>query len=39
MGRKVGLTREDVVSAAAEIADAEGLEAVTLATRRGILPV
>lgn len=39
MGRKVGLTREDVVSAAAEIADAEGLEAVTLATVAGLLGV
>lgn len=32
MGRKVGLTRVDVVEEAARIADAEGVEAVTMAS-------
>lgn len=32
MGRKIGLTQADVVEAGAQIADAEGLEAVTMAS-------
>ena len=39
MGRKLGLTREQVVQAAAEIADREGLGALSLATVAATLGV
>ncbi|MDX2378894.1 MAG: WHG domain-containing protein [Acidimicrobiia bacterium] len=39
MGRKLGLTREQVVEAAAEIADRDGLDAVSLASLASALGV
>ena len=39
MARKVGLTLDDVVAAAADVADRDGLDAVTLATVAGALGV
>ena len=39
MGRKVGLTREQVVEAAAETADRDGLDALSLASVASILGV
>ena len=39
MGRKIGLTREQVVEAAAEIADRDGLDALSLATLASALGV
>lgn len=39
MGRKLGLSTQDVVAAAVSIADAEGLEAVTLAAVAALLGI